>query len=201
MKKEKDLEFYLGLNYDVVLKKKANEYCLFIPDLAIIASGKKLDEAYAKLDQEKERYFKNIIEYNLQDTVNEPASVSIRKKQYSVLSMYLLKMLILLAVFLIMFFIVLLPVMSSIEKYVIQKASTMPKKSVSWVIGKVDAKLDAMSEKEQEDVKLKIRNMANKIKPFTDEIKVIFEDNKKEEKPVARKITSRGSSTMGKKEN
>ena len=45
---EKKLEYYKGLNYDVVLKKKGDCFVLFIPDLCCMGEDAILEKAYEK---------------------------------------------------------------------------------------------------------------------------------------------------------
>lgn len=74
MAEQKDLGYFMKLNYNVTLTKNRGFYYLFIPELSLIAEGETLKESYEKLEQEKTAYFKRIIELNAQDAVREPAS-------------------------------------------------------------------------------------------------------------------------------
>jgi len=176
----KDLDYFMKLNYDMILRKKDAEYCVYIPELAIIACGKSLDEAYEKLILQKEEYFNNIINLKLEETVNEPASVKIRKKQYYGIIDYLIKRLVSFILFIVVFIMLFLPVLSSFDKIISSKLNKyMSGENITKAINKVDTKLANMSEKDLEEIKIKLRRIANKIKPMADELRIIFEDNNK----------------------
>ena len=52
MNQQKDLKYFMKLNYNVILKRKDSYYYLFIPELSIIVEDKDLDIAYKKLEEE-----------------------------------------------------------------------------------------------------------------------------------------------------
>jgi hypothetical protein len=179
MNEEKDLNYFMNLNYDVVLRKKGDDYYLFIPELSVIAYGKELDEAYKKLNIAKEEFFRNIIDLKLQDTVNEPVGIKIRKKHYHEIFQYLMKVLVTFLLFVVIFIIIFLPVLSSFEKFVSNTISSVPEKILSKTAAKIEYKLTNMTEKEKEETRLRIKGMVSALKPFADEIRILFEDEKK----------------------
>ena len=183
---QKDLEYFTKLNYDAVMRMKGDEYCLFIPELSIIASGKTPDEAYKELFNEKERFFINVIELNLQETVNEPAIVKIRKKQYQDIFQFILKVFITFLVFVVLFVVFFLPVLSSIENALAYKVWTVSEAMLIKVVDKVDNKLSSMPEKEKDATLLRIRGILQKVKPYSNEIKILFQDDEKLENQGAK---------------
>lgn len=179
MNEEKDLKYFMNLNYDVVLRKKGDDYYLFVPELSVITCGKELDEAYKKLNMEKEKFFRNIIDLKLQDTVNEPAGIKIRKKHYHEIFQYLMKVLVTFLLFVVIFIIIFLPVLSSFEKFVNNTISSVPEKILSKTAAKIEYKLNNMTEKKKEETRMRIKGMVSALKPFADEIRILFEDEKK----------------------
>jgi len=179
MNKEKDLDHFMGLNYDVVMRRKNDDFCLFIPELSIIAYGKTVNEAYEKLTVEKKKYFKNIIEFDLEETVNEPAAVTIRKKQYHEIVQFILKIFVVFVLIVIFFTALFLPVLSSFEKAVSRTAVSIPEKILPKVVEKMEGQLTKMTDKEKEEVRSRIRNVVTNLKPFADEFRVLFEDDRK----------------------
>lgn len=84
MNEEKDLGYYKNLKYDVVLKKKGDFFVLFIPELACVTEDESLEKAYEKLELEKEKIFKKLIELNAQDIIREPVRAkSIKKERFT----------------------------------------------------------------------------------------------------------------------
>lgn len=188
MSKTKDLQYFMGLNYDVVMRRKGEEFCLFIPELSITAYGKDIGDAYANLTAEKERYFKNIVEFDLQETVSEPASVTIRKKQYHELVQFILKILVVFVLIVILFTALFLPVLASFEKAVSRTAASIPEKVIPRVVEKVEGQLTRMSDEDREKTRLRIRAVVTSLKPFADEFKVLFADGPK---PVVKAGTAK----------
>ncbi|NLT23717.1 MAG: hypothetical protein GXX82_11785 [Syntrophorhabdus sp.] len=179
MSKTKDLQYFMGLNYDAVMRRKGEEFCLFIPELSITAYGKDIGDAYANLTAEKERYFKNIVEFDLQETVSEPASVTIRKKQYHELVQFILKILVVFVLIVILFTALFLPVLASFEKAVSRTAASIPEKVIPRVVEKVEGQLTRMSDEDREKTRLRIRAVVTSLKPFADEFKALFADGPK----------------------
>lgn len=81
MNKEKDLEYFKDLKYDVVMKKRGNLFVLFVPELACIEEDENLEKAYEKLEMGKESYFREMIESGYQDYIREPEGAK-RKKRF-----------------------------------------------------------------------------------------------------------------------
>ncbi len=200
MVKEEKLDYFMKINYDMILRKKDGEYCVYIPELAIIACGKSLDEAYEKLIKEKEEYFNNIINLNLEETVNEPASVKLRKKQYYGIFDFLIKKAVSFILFIVIFILLFLPVLSSFDKFISNKLKiNLSSETIMKAIDKVDHKLANMSEKDQDEIKIKLRRIANKLKPMADELKKIIEDNDKiRNKAIT--INKKGGDSLNKKD-
>ena len=59
--KKKDLDYYMSLQYEVILKKRKRGFALYIPELAIVEEDENLQKAYEKLKSEKNNYFKNYV--------------------------------------------------------------------------------------------------------------------------------------------
>lgn len=103
MKNKKDVSYYKKLNYNAILKKIDSNYYLFIPELSLIVEGKSLDEAYGRLETEKENCFKKAADMDVLDTIKEPEPVMFRKKLFVDLAMFFTKAFIIICVCLIAF--------------------------------------------------------------------------------------------------
>lgn len=115
MKNRKDISYYKKLNYNVVLKKIGSDYYLFIPELSFIVEGKSLDEAYGRLEMEKESYFKKAADMDVLDIIKEPEPVMFRKKLFVDLAMFFTKAFIIICICS-LFFIGSLPVVDAVLK-------------------------------------------------------------------------------------
>lgn len=165
----------MALDYDVVMRRKKDDFCMYIPELSIIASGKDVGEAFQNLVSEKERYLRSLLEFDLQDTIPEPAIVNIRQKQYQELRLFAFKTLIFLILSTLVLVGLFLPIYTSFQRTII----TLPDKAATGVLTRIEGKLNAMTDKDREDMRLRVKKVVNGLKPYSDEIKVLFQDEKK----------------------
>ena len=178
MDKLRNLEFFMKLNYNVILNKRSGSYYLFIPELSLIVEGKTLTDAYDKLANEKEEYFKRIIALNAQDTVKEPAPVVLRKKLFQNLIFFFGKALITLICIFIIFSFMLksLPIITEAISQVPRATYSFGRElSTKFFVG-----LDNLSVEDKAEIRKKIRMRVKQIKPFVDELRMFYEyDNNK----------------------
>ena len=171
MDKLKDLEFFMKLNYNIILNKKSDFYYLFIPELSLIVEDKTLAGAYEKLDNKKEKYFKRVIELDAQGTVKEPVAIVLRKRLFMDLISFFSKSIIILICLFVIFSFMLgsLPDISKKIGYSFAKQLST----------EIFTKLDNITIEDKEKIRLKIRKSLQQIKPFVDEFRILFEyDNK-----------------------
>lgn len=176
----KDLDYFVGLGYDVVVRKKNDNFCLLIPELTVMAYGKSVSEAYENLVKEKEKYFRNIVEFDLEETVKMPVAMTIRPEHSHEIAQFIKKALIIFVLIVIFFTGLTIPVLSSVQNIINRTAASIPENVV-----KLESKLANMNDKEKEEVRMKIRNAVTNLKPFTDEFRVLFEDDEKAGKKKA----------------
>jgi len=174
--KGKNLDYFMGLKYGVVMKKVGDDYCAFIPELSLFAEGKSASEAYEKLEMEKTAYFKRVLLIDAGDIVAEPLAVRIKHRFLEDLLLFGFKTLIAGIVFGIILSLF-LPVLDVFVSTRISQVKSLM--NMGNIIREVDNKLANMSEKDQEKIRTKIRRMAEKLKPMVSEIKVMFEDDSK----------------------
>jgi len=168
----------MKLNYNVILTKRSGSYYLFIPEISLVVEGKTLTDAYDKLDNEKEEYFKRIIALNAQDTVKEPAPIVLRKKLFNNLILFFSKALIVLICIFIIFSFMLksLPIITEAISQVPRATYSFGRElSTKFFVG-----LDNLSVEDREKIRKKIRLRVKQIKPFVDELRMFYEyDNNK----------------------
>jgi hypothetical protein len=141
-------------------------FYLHIPELSLIVEGSNLNEAYEKLEKEKKEFFRKAIEINAQNEIEPPASlkIKIKKNLLDTFGPFLIKLSIVFAACFI-----LLTLTAAVAKFVSNEVRGIP----YAIIGKVNS----MSAKDIEKEKLLIRETVKKVKPFTDEVKVLFKDD------------------------
>ncbi|PIS09191.1 hypothetical protein COT75_02940 [Candidatus Beckwithbacteria bacterium CG10_big_fil_rev_8_21_14_0_10_34_10] len=167
MNKKKNLNYFMNLDYNLILKKTKDKYYLFMPELSLMVENKSLDGAYKDLEREKEKYFKNIIKLKAEDTVRKPVGLTVRKKLFNELTLFFVKFLIILFAFLLVFL--------STLPLIIRSLGQLPNK-VTEVVTSLSDRLEAMPDENKEKLRLKLKQMAKELKPMTDELKILWED-------------------------
>lgn len=167
--KVKKLEDFMKQQYFVILMKKNDTFYLHIPELSLIVEDKDLNNAYERLEKEKQEYFRKTVEMNLQDTVEPPAlpGVKIKKNLLSEFAPFITKLcIIFLAGFLF------LNLTAAIVRYASYEIRGIPYEIIN--------KMNNMPEEEIQRRKLLLRGALNKLKPFIDEFKAAFGENLQE---------------------
>jgi hypothetical protein len=173
MNKQKDLEYFLKLNYSVILRKENGFYYLFIPDLSIIVEDRDLGMAYTKLEKEKEAYFRRIIEMDAQDTIKEPASVLLRRKIPLDLFMFFIKTLIIAVTFTV----VIIASQPVLDSFISHELLTLRLKAKTFMLefpAKVDSKLKSLTPEQKEAFRLQLRSMVGELRPFVSELRLLW---------------------------
>ena len=91
-----ELEHFKSKSYDVKLRRTGNIFSLFVPDLSIVAEDESLEKAYDKLEKEKEKFFKKMIDNGLEDCIPEPGKIEVPKKPVFELQPFFVKLVIVL---------------------------------------------------------------------------------------------------------
>ncbi len=167
MIKNKDLQYFTNLNYMVILKRKGESYYSFIPELSLIVKGKDVNEAYKNLENEKEVYFKKMIESDNQEMIKEPLPLKVRNKLLEELGMFFAKTFIV-ALIIAVFVLGSLPFVNDV--LITSRLNRIPSQIKAMADLFAD-KLDTMSPKDREQLKQKLRKINLELRPFLDELK------------------------------
>ncbi len=179
MEKIKDLEYFMNLNYNLVIKRKENYYYVSIPELLLFEKGETFDEVYEKLEKEKENFFEKAIEMDEQDIIKEPRSLNTREKRSSDLFQFLTKLSLISCIIGILIYIFI--------NIIIGKISTEANEFISQNINikrliiRHGDKYSTYTEVEKEKTRLRLRKYIQQIKPLIDEIMLLWEDENKKE--------------------
>ena len=184
MSDQKDLEYYMNLNYDMVLKVKNNRYYLFIEELSIIVEGDTFDDVYEKLHKEKEKNFNKVIESGAWQIVKEPKQVRARKKLFTGLLQFFVKVLIIAFILAFASNIIIGNIIGklslNVSELVSQSVNQVAKSSLQQ-IRTLNNRLNTLPEGRREEIRLRLRDKARQLKPFVDELRVLLEDDGTEE--------------------
>ncbi len=167
MTKARDLQYFMKINYTVILRRKGDLYYSFIPELSLIAEGKDANEACKKLENEKEVYFKRMIESGNQEMIKEPLPLRARNKLLEELGMFFAKTFIAGALITV-FVLGSLPFVDDV--LIGRRLNQIPTKIRVAAEHYVD-KLAAMSPEDREQTRQKLRKIIQEIRPFLDELK------------------------------
>lgn len=188
MNEQKDLEYYMSLQYNATLKRVDDSYFFIIPELQIFSKGKTVNEAFEKLEQDKENYFKKIIELDEHDIVNVPKSfVPKRKEMFGDIVPFIVKVLSV-TVILLLAFIIALP-------FTVKKTTNMVAENLPLIISRsissgtnqgiyqLDTRIERhvqkyknLSDEEKERIRNNIRDYIQQVKPLFDEMKFLWEE-------------------------
>jgi len=172
--KEKDISYYLSLNYRCTLSKSGDYFVLYIRELAIMVQEKTLDDAYRKLVNEKEKYFKDMIDNGFEKYIVKPDMLNSYDldfkrpyKFFSSLTPFLIKLTIII--------ILIIGFGISIDR------ATKKYRDPIFIYEKIFSqreRLANMSDEVKANIKSDIKRTVTQIKPFYDEIKVLFQEEK-----------------------
>lgn len=187
MDREKDVGYYKNMEYEVVLRKKRDNFVLVVPELCIVEKDKDLGKAYEKLETKKEQYFSEMIEDDFEVYIRKPEKTIIseqfRDKLKHNLALFGIKFLLIL----IICFIGVSVVENRINYFedkvadrfltmtnkIIEKA-TRPREIALAGLA-VGDRLKNMSEERKSELRLKLRDTVRELKPFVYEMSLLFE--------------------------
>lgn len=170
--KKKDLNYFKKLNYNILLKRISKKYYLFIPELSLMSEDDKIDSAYKNLQKKKLKYFKTMIKINAQEAVTEPIASFVKRKILIDLGIFFVKFIIILVTFL-LFFLLSLPLFQ-------KELSQVPNRIADLIINQSERLKNTPSENKQK-IRIKIHEIVKELKPFVDEIKILFEEEDKQD--------------------
>jgi hypothetical protein len=179
MKTSRDIDYYLNLDYNMILKNFNGLFYLYIPELSLFGEGEKLKEAYLDIHKKKEKFFLNIIRLDAHNTVVEPKAVIPRNSIFSNCVAYSLKAFVTFVtytVLLAVIFVGLLPIFDSVVSKVLKEVPAKVRTYLPTISTKIQDKLDNISEERKEEEIKKIRSIVQNLTPFVNEFKVLFRD-------------------------
>ncbi|MFC1509186.1 hypothetical protein ACFL60_05820 [Candidatus Omnitrophota bacterium] len=179
MKKERNLEYYMNLEYTFLLKKKRDSFVFFIPELQIFSEAKTINEAYENLDEEKEKYFQKILEFEAHDIVKKPISHPLVKSIFSETVSYIadiikptLKISTALFIITLLGYVLIMPLTNKFINVNMSKIAYSGMLQVAKIMKIHISMSDELKESKIEN----LRKYIQEIKPFVDEIKVLWEE-------------------------
>lgn len=175
MEEKEDLQYFMSLEYNAILRSTNNRHYLYIPELSVLAEGQTIEETYGNLEREKESYFRRMIDLGFQKEIGRPLSVKIRKTFGKDLSFFLIKI----AAATICLIVVLNFLFIRAERFI--ETNSMDKIigrswKVETLVSIVNQKLSEIPEDGKERIRMQLKNIAEQIKPDVDEIMTVWEE-------------------------
>ena len=180
MKKSKDLEYFKNLNYNAVLKQKDSLYYLFVPELSLIAQGQTPDQAWQNLESKKNELFQAAVNLNLRQTIREPAPVRLKDD----LMAFLIKIIAVGVLFLVALNIVVRPYSKIMRRQAKALSHTPTAQAradeladgILQLTARFSQQFEKMSDEQKQQAQQKFKSILQDLKPFVDEIRLLFED-------------------------
>ena len=180
MKKSKDLEYFKNLNYNAVLKQKDGLYYLFVPELSLIAQGQTPDQAWQNLESKKNELFQAAVNLNLRQTIREPAPVRLKDD----LMAFLIKIIAVGVLFLVALNIVVRPYSKIMRRQAKALSHTPTAQAradeladgILQLTARFSQQFEKMSDEQKQQAQQKFKSILQDLKPFVDEIRLLFED-------------------------
>ena len=194
--KQKDLEYFRKLQYDVVVKKKKKRFIVFISELAILCEDENLEKAYEKLEYEKEKYFQEMIANEYQDDIREPEGGKITKgsvANISNLAEYLIKLGITVVIVVILGAVGMKVTLNKVRhetQNIVNIVDEFKSAKRSYIdnapeiiigqsrnlVNRLIYEIDNMPDEKRELIRLKLKETIKQIKPILDEFKPLLQD-------------------------
>lgn len=179
---DKGLDYYKNIQYDVVVRKKGDRYIVFIPELSLAEEDTTLNQAYEKLEKEKENYFRKMIEWGYQDYIRKPGGTKKEKKDVNDLSPFFIKFAIVLITLLMFFAFTGMATLNVASELIKNKVKTLLKEPDRFLV-KFNEMMANKTDEQKEELKRQVRHAVENIKPYADELGVLFkEDNSRTKK-------------------
>jgi hypothetical protein len=134
---EKDLDYFKGLEYDIIVRKNKGKFLLYISELSLYEESENLDSAYEKLDIKKQNYFQKVIGNGLQNHITEPERKNPARASSWNMAPFLAKLIVTFSI--VAFFVIFLDDISSTFKHIRRASKNIEKTDFSQIsLGNVD---------------------------------------------------------------
>lgn len=181
-----DLDNFKNLEYDVIIKRRGKRFILFISEIGIIVEDEDLGKAYQRIELEKEKYIKKMVELDLQDEIMQPRK-EIRNNP-SGNRIFINNLALFMTKFVILIFVGTF-ICTVATKVISKRVENIKKASFSQFISdKTEVfcdKINDMPPEKLENMKLKIRAALKKLQPIINEFKISLQDINKSNAMIA----------------
>ncbi|MBF0102680.1 MAG: hypothetical protein HQK77_17395 [Desulfobacterales bacterium] len=176
----KGLDYYNSLEYTVILKKLKDRFLLYIPEICSIAEDENLNQAYVKLAQDKESYFKKLIENGYEDLIKLPEISQPKQNKTKSGYGFWVDLISFFIKFSAVGFVILLSIQTILPKLVIPDFRNIDKilinKGIHYIL-KTEEILRTIPPEKKEKLYVKYRSLIHEMRPFVDELKNLLKDN------------------------
>ena len=167
-----DIDYFKTLSYDVLLKKDGPIFRLCIPELSCVVEDGEISAAYEKLERKKEDIFRDMVSSDMAEVIQRPRQAIISETVLSPLYSFIAKA----AVVCGLIFISSLATVYVVHDSVKQFAPTGLIGLIRNQAVQVRHGLADMTDDERTELQLKIRATVLEVKPFIDELKVLWNE-------------------------
>ena len=175
----RDIDYFNALSYDVLLRKNGTTFSLCIPELSCVVESEDISIAYQKLEFKKNEIFKEMITSDLSYVIQKPERVILNESIIKTLYPFMVKAITVCGVI----FFTALATIYVVHDSVKQLAPSGPLALIRNQAAHVKHGLEAMTDDDKKELRLKIRITLLEIKPFLDEFKVLWQESPEKESP------------------
>ena len=165
---KKDIIYFQSLSYDVIVRKKGQFCVLLLPELSIIVQDESLDKAYAKLETEKEAYFRRMIDVSMENYISEPQNKISDERLLNKLLPFFIK-LIVISLSIVIFTTVAF-------EFARLKIDVIKYYAVTQIRHFILKDINEMPDDKRQRIRTQLHKAVTQIKPFVDEITILFID-------------------------
>lgn len=178
---KKELEYYLHLEYETVLKESGGSCFLISPDLGIVGKGENFSEAYESFQSSRRLYFEEMLTSNSEDYIPQPNKKQLRDKLKHNYYPFFLKLLFASVVFIVL---TLLPfsLFNSLVEEIPDKlkASTevfrKPEPYIIEGLKKFNSEMEKIDPEKKSMILDELKKAVENLKPFTNEVGALFNE-------------------------
>jgi hypothetical protein len=167
-----DIEYFNTLSYTVILKKKGAKFTLCIPELSCVVEDDDLAIAYEKLESRKQELFQDMVSADLSEAIRKPDHLISNETAIKPLFLFLSKAVIGCGVLFFATFMTIYVVHDTVKQF----TPLGPLGLIRSQVSQVKHGLESMPDEEKEEIRIKIRETLQELKPFLDEFDILRQE-------------------------
>ena len=176
--RDEKLAYLNSLQYSTILKKKENQYYLFVPELSLLVTSNVLEDGYKEMNRQKEDYFKRILDCESEDEITLPRKTNEFNETFHQIKIFTYKLLIVCVLMSLAF-----TISGSLLVNKLSHSGTsivsIFKQPIKNIILQLETSLISAPEETRQKRLQKIRRLVEGLRPYSYEIQGLFKSQVK----------------------